>query len=825
MQTLTLLGIGKTLTMIVAALYRTIASLYSGMIEAATTFNSSELSTFLQSLIDNIYVLIGVFMLFRIAVSLLNYLVDPSKIDDKKIGGGQLVMHILISIVLLVSLRTIIIPVTNSVQNLLVCGDVKCEGTDGGILYKLIPDEYKNYSSNETADNIARSIVYKAVNNVPNVYAESTTLSDGTVKLACYYSLKSQERGNGNKNVGYEKVNIEVDFYKTKSSSYNNAIKLKYYTGGFLGTGVGRSKEDAIDNNGNYYFISSNDSEFLSIYNRIGDITFNNKSGMNSVSSGTCPTMLSTFGVLIYGNNNSVLGLTNGSSTKEGNKNDTVNSIVKNDGWYYPDEIASDVETAPGGYGGSLDPIGAAFSINLLKPFVEPSGELTTDFLTNRGSEDVVGSTTYWANKIEDEAMSSVDNKTTFSMDWLLAIIAGIAVAVVLIALCIEVVIRNLKLLFLQATAPIAIISYMNPNDKILSNWTKQYVGTFLSLFLYIIAIQIVPPMMNAMLNSINGNLIMTLVIIGGCLLFMKEAPKFLSKLFGLDGMAGSFGDSFKMVKTGLGIGAGAAAGAVMGGVTGIGVGWRPGSFLSGIAGGAFKGAKSGASGKILDGGKAQRQKNIQIRGANASGGTGKGRFAASWSRFWGQKDKYEKAEAMHKGASDTLGLIDKYKEEAEKGMVKLADRTDLFGENNVFAELASAKNELNRAQVSGGDVNAAMSKYKATQKQALSVYNDLLRGKNISVPPKEGLSERDRKNDIEKKLNGLAEIRATSKENIERLGAVEASIKNLGLSGSNGKPYQEYSTDAEDSIKLVKEQSQKEMEANRADHVIANNK
>ena len=425
-------------------------------------------------------------------------------------------MHILISIVLLVSLRTIIIPVTNSVQNLLVCGDVKCEGTDGGILYKLIPDEYKNYSSNETADNIARSIVYKAVNNVPNVYAESTTLSDGTVKLACYYSLKSQERGNGNKNVGYEKVNIEVDFYKTKSSSYNNAIKLKYYTGGFLGTGVGRSKEDAIDNNGNYYFISSNDSEFLSIYNRIGNITFNNKSGMNSVSSGTCPTMLSTFGVLIYGNNNSVLGLTNGSSTKEGNKNDTVNSTVKNDGWYYPDEIASDVETAKGGYGGSLDPIGAAFSINLLKPFVEPSGELTTDFLTNRGSEDVVGSTTYWANKIEDEAMSSVDNKTTFSMDWLLAIIAGIAVAVVLIALCIEVVIRNLKLLFLQATAPIAIISYMNPNDKILSNWTKQYVGTFLSLFLYIIAIQIVPPMMNAMLNSINGNLIMTLVIIGG---------------------------------------------------------------------------------------------------------------------------------------------------------------------------------------------------------------------------------------------------------------------------------------------------------------------
>lgn len=820
MQTLTLLGIGKTLTMIVAALYRTVASLYSGMIEAATTFNSSELSMFLQSLIDNIYVLIGVFMLFRIAVSLLNYLVDPSKIDDKKIGGGQLVMHILISMVLLVSLRTIIIPVTNSVQNLLVCGDVKCEGTDGGILYKLIPDEYKNYSNNEMADNIAKSIVYKTVDNVPNVYAESTKLSDGTVKLACYYSLKSQERGNGNKNVGYEKVNIEVDFYKTKSSSYNSAIKLKYYTGGFLGTGVGRSKEDAIDNNGNYYFVSSNDSEFLSIYNRIGDIIFNNKSGMNSISAGKCPTMLSTFGVLIYGNNNSVLGLTNGSDTKEGNKKDTINSTVKNDGWYYPDEIASDVETARGGYGGSLDPIGAAFSINLLKPFVEPSGELTTDFLTNRGGEDVVGSTTYWANKIEDEEMSSIDNKTTFSMDWLLAIIAGIAVAVVLITLCIEVVIRNLKLLFLQATAPIAIISYMNPNDKILSNWTKQYVGTFLSLFLYIIAIQIVPPMMNAMFNSINGNLIMTLVIIGGCLLFMKEAPKFLSKLFGLDGMAGSFGDTFKMVKTGLGVGAGAAAGAVMGGISGLGVGATAGTFLGGIAGGAFRGASGGAKGKIFDGAKTQRQKNIQIRGANASGSTALGRFESKWNRLWGQKDKFERAEAMHKGASESLGLVDKYKEEAEKGIIKLASSDTYRGKDNTFTRLAAAKNELNQAQVTGGDVNAAMDKYKKAQKEAISVYSNFLRGKSISIG-----DGKDKKVEVYNFEDLSSTQRADLTENIARLGAVDEAIKNLGLTDSNGRKFTEYSAEAESATKLAKEQAQRGMEENRADHVIANNK
>lgn len=768
MQTLTLLGIGKTLTMIVAALYRTVASLYSGMIEAATTFNSSELSTFLQSLIDNIYVLIGVFMLFRIAVSLLNYLVDPSKIDDKKIGGGQLVMHILISIVLLVSLRTIIIPVTNSVQNLLVCGDVKCEGTDGGILYKLIPDEYKNYSSNETADNIARSIVYKAVNNVPNVYAESTTLSDGTVKLACYYSLKSQERGNGNKNVGYEKVNIEVDFYKTKSSSYNNAIKLKYYTGGFLGTGVGRSKEDAIDNNGNYYFISSNDSEFLSIYNRIGDITFNNKSGMNSVSSGTCPTMLSTFGVLIYGNNNSVLGLTNGSSTKEGNKNDTVNSTVKNDGWYYPDEIASDVETAKGGYGGSLDPIGAAFSINLLKPFVEPSGELTTDFLTNRGSEDIVGSTAYWANKIEDEAMSSVDNKTTFSMDWLLAIIAGIAVAVVLIALCIEVVIRNLKLLFLQATAPIAIISYMNPNDKILSNWTKQYVGTFLSLFLYIIAIQIVPPMMNAMLNSINGNLIMTLVIIGGCLLFMKEAPKFLSKLFGLDGMAGSFGDSFKMVKAGLGVGAGAIAGAAAGAFTGFGAGASASTIMGGLIGGTLRGASSGAKGKVLEGAKTQIGRNQKARDMNLNGST--------WGQRMMSKVGFDKSSRNKKDLSELQMQQKKYKDftQHKKNIEDLADSSDFM------TNLRNERNADGSQKYTAEQIKTARNDWIEAQRQ---ISTGVIKQKAINVGGDLHIAneEKGKWSGINTELK-VAEAERVNSELIMNLSNGSSEIKNFAV-------------------------------------------
>ena len=122
MQILSLLGIGKTLTKIVAALYRSIASIYTDMTELVNTFTQGQFADTLNKVVGNVYTLVGVFMLFRIGVSLLNYLVDPSKLDDKKVGGGQLVTHILISIVLLLSLKFVFVW-TNELQGHLLESD------------------------------------------------------------------------------------------------------------------------------------------------------------------------------------------------------------------------------------------------------------------------------------------------------------------------------------------------------------------------------------------------------------------------------------------------------------------------------------------------------------------------------------------------------------------------------------------------------------------------------------------------------------------------------------------------------------------------------
>ena len=128
MQILTLLGAGKFLTKLVATLYRTVASMYSDVVNLVDILNNSELTVTINSVVSNIYVLIGIFMLFRIVVSLLNYLVDPDKINDKKVGGSQLVMHILISIVLFLSLRFVFVW-TGNLQTHLLERD--------GVLYKI----------------------------------------------------------------------------------------------------------------------------------------------------------------------------------------------------------------------------------------------------------------------------------------------------------------------------------------------------------------------------------------------------------------------------------------------------------------------------------------------------------------------------------------------------------------------------------------------------------------------------------------------------------------------------------------------------------------
>lgn len=807
MQILTLLGIGKTLTKIVAALYRSIAAIYTDMLNLVDTFTKGPLADTLNSIVGNVYVLVGVFMLFRIGVSLLNYLVDPSKLDDKKVGGGQLVMHILISIVLLLSLN-FVFKWTSQLQLILLEKD--------GVLYKIISTGNAEMSKL----NDLQLINTQEVSVVSKKY-----MDNNTKKVDCYYSyISSVTDGPKNfissNNFGTIRITFIVSDNETSQGNQKKILNSSFLS-------KGSPLKTASSTGWKYFYWESNNISGGDLYAK-DDVKSIIVSGY-SEGKGNCPASISNIECdnsstpicRFKGKNgngtlsSAQLGDRENGLIEPGNSpSEAKESVIKRckeDVFLTcstdSDDFNEALKTNKSIYDNSkISEDGFEFSTITLSAFVTPSTEFDSTFLKLYSGDY---SSDWWAKQIEDEEPAS--SGVTYAMDWLLAIICGIAIIAILVAIMIEVVIRNLKLVILQAIAPIPVVSYMNPNDKMLGTWVKQYVGVYFSLFLQLLVILLIPNLMMSLLRTITGGFIIKIIIIAGCLLFTKEAPKFIGKLLGLDNMEGSFGDAFKMVKTGLGIGAGAAAGAVMGGITGFGAGGGIGTVLGGMAGGAFRGAKGGASGKIFEGANTQRQRNVQVKAANASGSTAFGRFGSKWNRFWGQKDRFEKAEGIHKGASDSLGLIGNYKEEAEKSIIKHAT-AGTFGTDNEFTALAAAKNELNKAQITGGDVNAAMEKYKKAQKIAISKYNDLLRGKNVEIGT--GTYNFSTLSD---------DAKSSLRENQERLGAVDASVKNLRVSDANGNTYTEYSADAESAIKLTKETAQKEMEKSRADHMIAN--
>lgn len=580
MQILTLLGIGKTLTKIVAALYRSIAAIYTDMLNLVDTFTQGPLADTLNSIVGNVYVLVGVFMLFRIGVSLLNYLVDPSKLDDKKVGGGQLVTHILISIVLLLSLN-FVFKWTSQLQLILLEKD--------GILYKIISTGNAEVSKLENM----QLIDTQDVSVVSKKY-----MDNNTKKVDCYYTYRSYiyedaiRSGKNNvtaNNWGKIKFTFTIDQNVNSSGGSKNIL----VTGKAFSVGNGEPLENKTGDGTTYYFHWESEN--------IKSGVLYAKDEMKSVLvNGNCPASIPNvecddstvptckFTTVTNGSVSTTLskktlgnqrnGLTNpGHSVSEAQDEAskacadlTINCSTDSN------ELKDSIKEKRGAYDNSkIGDDGFEFSTIVLSAFVNPSAEFDSTFLKEYSG---TYSSDWWAKQIENEEPAS--SGVTYAMDWLLAIICGLAIIVVLVAIMMEVVVRNLKLVILQAIAPIPVVSYMNPNDKMLGTWVKQYVGVYFSLFLQLLVILLIPNLMMSLLHAITGGFIIKIVIIAGCLLFTKEAPKFIGKLLGLDNMEGSFGDAFKMVKTGLGIGAGAAAGAVAGAFTGAGAGGSLSTFM-----------------------------------------------------------------------------------------------------------------------------------------------------------------------------------------------------------------------------------------------------
>ncbi len=457
-------NVGAVLINIVAGIYRTVARAYNLMLSfTVDTFSltsNADLAAKVNGIINSIYTLIAVFMLFRITVTMIQYLIDPDKISDKSTGTGKLVSRIIISLTLVIAFPIIMDNVINPLQDALL--------QEGSILYRLFSVDDTKAASIECINNI----------NSANSY-----LNGGT----------SGKTGIGELISGCEFDQTFYDSLKNKVRDIKNNKQLPKY-------------ECYLNKN------KVNCSEYL---DKNYYVTFGvGKTGAFTINLTDDQEEAKKFSD----------ALDQGYSTSQinGGISESLSELLNSDGGKFAMDIASSFST---------DPI----EVTNTKFIADPSGV---------------------------QKLATLVNENEIDYDTFISIICGIILVVIFLILCIEVVIRNLKLLVLQILAPIAFISYMNPNDKVLNNWFQKFIGCYLDLFLKILAIRMSIFFVSLISSTIGGGLEKILIYLG-IFLFAKSVPNLISDIFGLKNMGGTFKDSMGALKTAAFTGAGAVGGTI----------------------------------------------------------------------------------------------------------------------------------------------------------------------------------------------------------------------------------------------------------------------
>lgn len=157
---------------------------------------------------------------------------------------------------------------------------------------------------------------------------------------------------------------------------------------------------------------------------------------------------------------------------------------------------------------------------------------------------------------IYSEYMDNV-GRGEIEYSYFLSTAAGIFVAWTLVAYCIDLGVRTVKLGFYQLIAPIPILTKIIPKqDKIFKNWIKVTLTTFAEVFIRVAVIYFVIFLISSLPNVFSNfwetatlgtptwgvRLLARVFIILGLLAFAKQAPKLISDITGIDSKNMSLG-------------------------------------------------------------------------------------------------------------------------------------------------------------------------------------------------------------------------------------------------------------------------------------------
>lgn len=589
---------------IVGGIYRTVARAYKVMYDFVAEGNFSLgnelLADKIDSMTDSIYTLIAVFMLFRITVTMIEYLIDPDKLTDKSSGTGKLITRIIISLLLVISFNSIIMPKVVDLQNALLSPD--------SILFKFFEVGEVAAVATPSSECINR------INSTTETGSASSSGMSGLAETVSNCEI-SQSLINAVEEKILDKTQVNsISFYCVfdgKSSPCNDFMNSKYQI-----------------TNGKY--------ELANRTGTVGKFTF-------------------------YMTDDEKEAERFESGYKEGYTTGQITS-----GAY---ETLDSLSESPGG----------KFALDVASSFsTEPEKVKETNFL---GSPSELNE---FATLVEEEEID---------YDTFLSIICGIIIIIFLLILCIEVVIRNLKLILLQLLAPIAFISYINPNDKVLGNWFKKFIGCYLDLFIKLFAIQIAMYLINLISDGLGGGLQKILVYLA-IFIFAKTIPNLISDIFGIKDMGGTFKESMGALKNAALYGTSMAGGAIGG--------------VAALAGGATL----GQAGKVFTSGFSGKPGNVNKAYGTARGAAQKRKASgASWSDAQKAEFPWNKGTEQIEEGRKNAGANYKGLDGALEGTV-FSQNKALGQLDNLFKE-GTIDDKVNHARDFGVDVDHGVFEHK----------------------------------------------------------------------------------------------------------------
>lgn len=612
---------------LVSGIYGTVARLYDIIIKVSSN-SDMQVSLQISNFANTIYVLAGVFMLFRVAIGMIQMLLNPDKVTDKQAGAGKMITRIITCIILLWAFYpngVLIKPYdkTTGEGGLLprmeqaILGTNDTEGLFDTILKNRDRIGGNPYDFSKDTESKSKSCYYLGVSGS----GDSADLKFYKIKFKTgkqdSSNYKEVEKSNG---IYYEVVSGVVGGKDSGSGLEYSSLDLPLKYGGDMVTSKGNLKcPKAFDKKGNYYTsseIGDSDSAIVGGYTSLKAM----QKGAEKISKGN-KKYLSTFlklreksvwGYLLGGNFVTAPLIQKFLDWK-------IDSVV---GEFIDYPLLTDLENREAAL---------SFAQAAASSFQECIGDDTKE--CHAVQNKMFGST--GANHDAVELIGNDQLNVDFFFSW----IFGLAIIVYLIFLIVDIIIRKFKLVILEFLSPIPIICYADPSDKIFNQWLKMYMVTYVDIFIKLFAINIGLILLNADLIPDGTNILLKILYIVAIFLFIKVIPSMISKIFGLDNLGGSFKDIGKTFKKGLGLGAGAAIGATVGGLTG--------GVMGGFRG-ALRGAGAGAKGDYTGNaaGIAAYNRNLQYAKDNKSTAGGRLLARLGINDYEDQKHKLDVAKA-----------------------------------------------------------------------------------------------------------------------------------------------------------------------------------